>query len=148
MTVADIRKTLLIILPLLAFVPAARADIPPPPGYVEGCTAAKQQKRGETCIECRDAYHADREACTRKWTQQGYTQRCKTSGASVWTEVWCATTDAGVSGDAPTMGSREQGSGSCSVTRGDPGSARAPWALVVGFIALAFGRRRRRSRRI
>ena len=76
----------------------ARADVPPPPGYVESCTVEKQQGAGETCLSCGDAYHGDRDACDRQHAGNGYSRRCRTSGASVWTEVWCK---AGAGGPKP-----------------------------------------------
>jgi hypothetical protein len=67
----------------------ARADVPPGPGYIESCTVELQQIGGTECVACGDAYHGDREACARKLAPQGYARRCKSRGASVWTEVWC-----------------------------------------------------------
>jgi hypothetical protein len=67
---------------------AARADIPPSRGYVEGCTVEKQCKKEEDGDACR-AWHGDRDACKKKHEKDGFAYRCKASGASVWTEVWC-----------------------------------------------------------
>lgn len=69
--------------PALAF-----ADIPPPAGYVEQCTIEKQCKAEEEGVTCR-AYHSDREVCDKTHGKDGYTRRCKTRGASAWSEVWC-----------------------------------------------------------
>ena len=68
---------------------SASADLAPPPGYKEKCTVKKQQKPGETCTACTDAYHRKPDACADKLAKEGYTRRCKTRGASTWTEVWC-----------------------------------------------------------
>ena len=124
------------------FSATAQADIPPEPGYVEACTVQKQQKAGETCVLCTEAYHADREACVRKWMPQGYVSRCKTRGASAWSEVWCkGGADAGADGGATT----DEGS-SCSVG-GDGATSGFNWgaSFGVGFgLLIAAGRIRRR----
>jgi hypothetical protein len=153
-------KPSLVALPglVLAFaVPSlARADVPPPPGYVEQCTAEKQQGAGEECLSCGDAYHGDRDACDRQHAGNGYARRCRTSGASVWTEVWCKKS-AGGSAPAPagpveakpeptqpsgksegTAGATPASSGSrCAVDAGG-GSG---WLLAA--LGLVFVRRRR-----
>lgn len=69
---------------------AARADIAPPMGYTETCTPDQQQQPGETCMMCVGAYHGDRNFCAREFGAQGFSQRCRARGASVWNEVWCA----------------------------------------------------------
>lgn len=74
-------------LALLLATGLALADIAPPPGYVESCTAEKQQKPGEECQMC-DAWYGGRESC-EALEAQGYTQRCRTSGASTWDELMC-----------------------------------------------------------
>jgi uncharacterized protein (TIGR03382 family) len=73
----------------LAFGATALADVPPPDGYEESCTVERQQRPSETCEACRDSYHGDVDACERRYTAAGYTFRCRTPGASVWTELWC-----------------------------------------------------------
>jgi len=66
----------------------ARADIAPPPGYVESCSIEKQCGKNEEGDACR-AWHGDRDACKKKHEKDGFVYRCKARGASVWTEVWC-----------------------------------------------------------
>lgn len=66
----------------------AVADVPPPPGYVEQCTVEKQCKKDEEGDAC-GAWHGDRDKCEKKHAQDGFVRRCKTRGASVWTEVYC-----------------------------------------------------------
>lgn len=68
----------------------ALADVPPEPGYVEKCTVDKQQKSGEKCEMCGDAYHGEPEACAKKFAGSEHTKRCQTRGASTWDELWCA----------------------------------------------------------
>lgn len=63
------------------------ADIAPPRGYVEKCSIETQQKSGEQCRLCGASFQG-RDECTRL-TSQGYQERCRTYGASVWQEVWC-----------------------------------------------------------
>ncbi|MCK6537417.1 MAG: hypothetical protein L6Q84_30985 [Polyangiaceae bacterium] len=72
----------------LLLAPTAFADLAPPPGYVEPCTVEKQQKSNETCITC-STYHAEPDACVKQHAGRGFSHRCRSRGASVWTEVWC-----------------------------------------------------------
>jgi len=81
-------RTRLIALFLLAAPCLARADIPPPAGFVESCTIEKQCKANEEGLVC-GANHTDTENCKKLHASDGYAYRCKTNGASVWTEVWC-----------------------------------------------------------
>jgi hypothetical protein len=66
-----------------------RADVAPAPDFVETCTLGRQQRNGETCVECGDSYHGAPDACARQYEPQGYSRRCRSSGASVWDEIWC-----------------------------------------------------------
>lgn len=66
----------------------AFADIPPPPGYVEQCTIEKQCKKEEEGDAC-SAWHGERDKCEKKHAQDGFVRKCRTGGASVWTEVYC-----------------------------------------------------------
>jgi hypothetical protein len=84
---------------LLAFVAVAlssawaRADVPPPPDYVETCTIEKQQTATAECLECRTwVSHMNR--CANSLVPYCFTKSCKTRGASAWTEVWCRTKNA------------------------------------------------------
>ena len=70
---------------LTMWIALALADEPPPPGYVEPCT--EEVCGGAKAETCRASYQG-REACERL-EQQGMTQACRTSGASVWSEVFC-----------------------------------------------------------
>lgn len=65
----------------------ALADIPPPEGYVEKCTVENHQSDTVECVSC-DAYHGGREPC-EALEKAGYTQACRTGGASVWDEIMC-----------------------------------------------------------
>ena len=65
-----------------------RADIAPPPGYVESCTLQTQQRSAEECTMCRAARVGSSEEC-QKLSAVGYEHRCSTRGASVWAEMWC-----------------------------------------------------------
>jgi len=73
---------------LLLAALAARADVAPPPGYRESCTVERQRRRGETCVEC-STFDEQPQACAQEHADDGYVRRCRTSGASAWTEVWC-----------------------------------------------------------
>ena len=80
---------LLVAVVALGFCSIATADIPPPPDYVERCTIKKQQKPGEVCVLCSDAYFRKPDACKDRYEPLGYGKRCRTRGASTWSEVWC-----------------------------------------------------------
>lgn len=67
---------------------SASADVAPPPGYVEKCSVEKQRGAGEDCVAC-STYFAEADACQKKHAPRGYAERCRTRGASTWTEVWC-----------------------------------------------------------
>lgn len=83
---------------LLSALPVAFADIPPPLGTVETCTVANHQRDGRVCVPC-EGWHGGREPC-EALEAKGYAQVCRTSGASVWTEVMC-TGVATAGGDPP-----------------------------------------------
>ena len=66
----------------------AHADIAPPPGWKETCTEDQQKKPGEECVSCR-AYYGNAQHCTKLLASYAFQSRCKTRGASVWSELWC-----------------------------------------------------------
>ena len=137
---------------LLICTNSAYADLPPGPSYVENCTIDKQQTKGEQCISCGDAFHGDVDACKNQYTSQGYTKKCQTSGASVWTEIWCkpatqSTAETGVKAqkeESKTVEkpvSQKSDSSSCAyVSNKDPFTAGL---FILGFV---IGRRRLRRR--
>lgn len=118
---------------LLAFIPVglARADVPPPSGYVEKCTVEKKQQPGTTCEACASSRSQD--ACSPKYQGTKFTKVCQTWGASAWTEVWC---------DGPPKA--DTGS-DCAVV---PHRAFDGWApgLLAGALALVLARRGRGRR--
>jgi hypothetical protein len=73
---------------LLCIPGIVAADVPPPPGYVETCTVEKQCKADEEGRTCSANYN-DTAACEKTLGKDGFVRRCKSYGASVWTEVWC-----------------------------------------------------------
>ena len=115
---------------------AAFADVPPPPGYVEGCTVEKQQKKGEACQSCR-AWHGERDKCSKTLGKNGYSQRCKTRGASAWSEVWCKRAAKGTTKkpDAPPVPTKNDAVG--GGTLGGDDDAASPWLkLALASVAL------------
>jgi len=70
----------------------AWADVPPPDGYVETCTSAKQQTESSECLECR-GWVSQSQRCTNLLVPYCYTKICNSYGASAWTEVFCRTQD-------------------------------------------------------
>jgi len=116
---------------------SARADLAPDPGEPE-CSVAAAQAEGKTdCTEC-SAWHGEPDKCNSMATQ-GYTQSCRSSGASVWHEVWCKGQAA-----APPAEAKPTGCGACATSANGPAS---PLGLVLGLGLLlgAAARRRKRS---
>ncbi len=91
-----LKITLLSFVCLVLGSAAASADVPPPPGYVETCTIEKQCKKTEAGDLC-SAWHGERDKCSKLHAKTGFVFKCKTRGASVWSEVWC-----GPKGSNPT----------------------------------------------
>lgn len=134
----------------------AGADLAPGPGYVESCTLDKQQKSGEECVKCAASFE-DAEACQTKHESSGMQQRCKTAGASVWTEIWCRAKAAPAAASAaepesapaasatpvaPSSAPEKSGScGACAAVGKSPSDA-ALGASAVLFAALWLRRRR------
>jgi hypothetical protein len=79
---------LLAALTLSTLTPRTRADLPPPPGFVESCTLAKQSRAGRECLGC-SAYHGNSNHCSMSLAEYGFTESCRSRGASAWSEVWC-----------------------------------------------------------
>lgn len=137
------------------WVGKARADIPPPPDYVEQCTVEKQTAPGKTCVAC-NANFGNRTGCQTQYGGEGYAKACQSYGASVWTEVWCRGGTTPV--PPPTevdAGSPSTGGGnsvppvppgpvgcSCQTAGAVPGTLVGAW-LVVGAALVALRRRRR-----
>jgi MYXO-CTERM domain-containing protein len=132
----------------------SRADLPPQ--QPETCTIDAQQKSGETCVKCPASFKRP-DACRDSYDAQGYKQRCKTKGASVWSEIWCRASSeqdaaAPLSPDAgapsPAGAVTPPGKGGCGACAAgaDPSGAGA-W--LSGALAALFGiaRRRRAARR-
>jgi hypothetical protein len=70
------------------FAQSVRADIAPPPGWKESCTEDQQKKPGEECLSC-SAYYGNVQHCSKLLASYEFESRCKTRGASVWSELWC-----------------------------------------------------------
>lgn len=90
------------------FASRARADVAPPPGYVENCTLERTCPVGTECVLCPADYHdsADDSACSRNLGPLGFAKQCRSAGGSVWDEVWCRP----VSRDATTQPDPPDGS--------------------------------------
>jgi MYXO-CTERM domain-containing protein len=72
----------------LTFAAASRADVAPPTGFVETCTLEKQASPGQECHDCR-AYYGNHDHCSNSLSSFGFSQKCRSRGASSWSEVWC-----------------------------------------------------------
>jgi len=120
---------------------SAFGDLPPPgpaPGPGPGpaqCTVAAAQQPGEQCVECPASYEQP-DKCQRDLAAQGYSQRCRAPGASVWHEVWCRGPANGPSGE------KKRGCGSCTVGARDDGLADALALAALAGLALVARRRR------
>jgi hypothetical protein len=66
---------------------SALADLPAPPNYVETCTIENAPKDQE-CHRC-GAFFGNRTWCSDELASYGFSQNCRTRGASVWGEIWC-----------------------------------------------------------
>lgn len=117
----------------VGYLSVARADVPPPDGYVEQCTVEKKQVPGKPCVACQNDYRSFTtdagDPCQQQYELQGYTKICKSYGASVWTEVWCTgDLDAGTEITTPA--------GGCSGCRTHAHGARTSIAglLVLGAL--------------
>lgn len=78
----------------------SRADVPPPPDYVEQCTPQKQAASSRTCEACATSRLDAAGSCGTK-LGAGFAFRCRArGGATAWTEVWCR---AGTIVDAGTV---------------------------------------------
>jgi hypothetical protein len=72
----------------LTLAGAARADVPPPDGYVETCTLANKQTATSECLACAADYN-NFGRCIPLLSPYCYSKVCKTWGASAYTELWC-----------------------------------------------------------
>ena len=67
----------------------AQADVVEP-GFVETCTLDRVQAEhaGQTCIACNTSFSAPLQ-CTEQFSREGYTEACRSRGASVWAQIGC-----------------------------------------------------------
>ncbi len=108
------------------------ADIPPPDGYTETCAVDAYQTASTTCVLCAASF-ATRTACQDTWGAKGYQQKCKTWGASAWSEVWCGgPTDAASDRDAPAVEAGRGGAAGSAITPGRGGSSAGQGGSSAG----------------
>jgi hypothetical protein len=72
----------------------ALADVPPPRGYVERCTVARQQTATTECVACAANYMLP-DRCQTMLTHYAYHQVCQTRGNSSAIQVFCRDKDVG-----------------------------------------------------
>ncbi len=84
-------RTTILIFPLVAASFVARADVAPPN---DPCSLANEEDGGASCQTCSASIYADN--CAQMFSGTGDVLVCKTIGATVWTEIWCASADGGV----------------------------------------------------
>lgn len=133
-------------LPVVLLLSVARADIPPPPDYVETCYV--EQRCGDVGgVECRASF-SGREEC-EALEARGLMQACRRGGASVWTEVFC-NQELPEPGPAPTPTDGPPPADPApadpvpqpETSRCDSGAAGGVGWLALGLIAAASRRRR------
>ena len=73
---------------VLGLAGKSRADLAPPGDFVETCTLEKQASAGQECQACR-AYYGNHDHCSNSLSALGFAQKCRSRGASTWSEVWC-----------------------------------------------------------
>jgi hypothetical protein len=125
--------------------PAARADVPPPSGYVEECTVERQCPGGRSC----GTYHGESNPeCAKAAQEAGMEERCHSWGATVGGSVFCPKgapvpkkTEKPEKSDKPAP--RAGGCGGCATSAG--GEAIGPASTLA--IAIAIGAVVRRVRR-
>ena len=108
----------------------ARADIAPPPGYVEQCTLAKQSKPQDECHAC-SAFYGNAAHCSESLKSYGFTQRCRTGGASVWSEIWCRKKDSSPAVPASILEQLGNASAHPATTGAAPTDPSVPSASAV-----------------
>jgi hypothetical protein len=79
----------------LTLAGAARADVPPPDGYVETCTIAKRQTATSECLFC-EAERSTADRCEPLLAPYCYVKVCQAWGGSGYPELWCRTKGAEV----------------------------------------------------
>ncbi len=157
----------------LLSVGSARADVAPPPDYVEQCARWKVEGDDEYCeprnssyqdpfgclegqttepadVEsCQEASTYDQADCCHEWIEADWVYRCRTWGGSFYSSMWCRPRqDGDAARPAPPAeaGEDDDSDGGCAV---DPGTARgsvgALGALALLGLVAVHRRRRRKS---
>jgi hypothetical protein len=121
-----------LVLPLLAH--AARADEPPPKGYVEPCTLAIQCSSGRVCAATVGKIDPK---CAAEASAAGMRERCRTDGATHSKAVFCPK-DAPVPSDAEVRSKTGKGCRGCATTSGEPTGGVA---FAIGLVIAAARRR-------
>lgn len=115
----------------------ARADVPPDPGYVELCTAARQQTPGIRCETCQRVQGRVDAACAQQMASRGWSERCQGGGATVGYALYCSAPPP--AGFDP-RGDARRGCGSCAV--GKPQSSTLSMGVLAALATAWFARRR------
>jgi hypothetical protein len=91
------RWSLMVVACVVAIATVAMADVAPPDDYIETCTLEQQHHDDFECLECRMSYLVDQNdeegmegyCDPDALSDDGYEQKCRTWGGSVWDEIWC-----------------------------------------------------------
>ena len=70
------------------FAASGWADLAPPGRPPDTCTMEQQAAPGQECHPCR-AYYGNHEHCPESLAAFGFTKKCRSYGASNWSEIWC-----------------------------------------------------------
>ncbi|MBI4703587.1 MAG: hypothetical protein HY744_20945 [Deltaproteobacteria bacterium] len=120
----------------------ARADLPPPPNYVERCTPGFQQRPGEACEIC-GAWLDRGDVCGKKYAATDFRKRCRTRGSTgQWDEVWCRPAgDAGSKQAVPLpVAASSTPANPAPIRTGTPPAASARPAPAAGGSCASAGR--------
>jgi hypothetical protein len=126
-----------LVVPLLSSV--ARADEPPPKGYVEPCTLAIQCASGRVCAAVVGKIDPK---CANEASAAGMRERCRTQGATHASAIFCPN-DAPVPSEAEVNAKTGKGCRGCTTASGESAGGVV---LALGC-ALAAARRRGTARR-
>ena len=129
----------------------AQADVVEP-GFVETCTLDRVQAEhaGQACIACNTSFSAPAQ-CTEQFAREGYTEACRSRGASVWAQIGCRAGE-GTASPAPTPAQVEPAPAPASAPPAESsqctasvGASSSLMAMLLACSAMVLSGRRRKS---
>lgn len=125
---------------LFANVSRARADEPPPKGYVEPCTLEIQCAAGRVCSATVGKIDP---RCAKEASAAGMRERCRTQGATHSSAIFCPS-DAPSPSEAEVRAKTGKGCGGCRARA--TSSDEATWGVGFAYALALTAARRRASR--